>query len=93
MYTTHLPAERVAREDFFTHRFAEGHPEAATRVQRLRIHELCRVPKIEGFTMPRMDGSSPDLHKNTMFKASLFRPAFPAEGTSREDELVAAMQP
>ena len=91
VYTTHLSASSVAADDFFTYRFAEGHPDASCRVQKLRVHELCRVPKVMGFTMPREDGASADRFRNTMFKSALFRPAYPVDGTSRKDELAAAM--
>ena len=91
VYTTHVPAKSVPRDDFFTYRFADSHPDAATRVQKLRVHDLHRVPKILGFTMPREDGSAADLHRNAMFKSALFRPAFPVEDVDRDDELTAAM--
>jgi ASC-1-like (ASCH) protein len=91
VYTTHVPATAVAVDDYFTYRFAEGHPDASRRVQKLRVHELCRVPKIMGFTLPRADGASADRFRNAMFKSALFRPAYPVDGTARKDELAAAM--
>ena len=91
VYTTHVSAKAVAADDFHMYRFADGHPDASRRVQRLRVHELCRVPKLMGFTMPREDGASSDRFRNSMFKSCLFRTAYPVDGTSRKHELAAAM--
>ena len=91
VYTTHIAANSVPGNDFFTYPFADGHPDAATRVQKLRVHDLCRVPKIMGFTMPREDGAVSDVFRNTLFKSALFRPLDPVDGASRKDELAAAM--
>jgi len=91
VYTTHLSANSIPADDFFTYCFSDGHPDAARRVQKLRVHDFYKVPKVMGFTMPREDGASADLFRNTMFKSVLFRPIHPKEGSSRRDEMAAAM--
>ena len=90
VYSTQLPAKSVAADDFFTYRFGDGHPDADRRVQKLRVHELCRVPKVMGFTMPREDGASADRFRNAMFKSALFRPAHPVDGAGHRVEHRAA---
>ena len=52
VYSTHADAFAFDAEDFVTYRFAESHPEAKRRVQKLRVEQVFRVPRLFGFTMP-----------------------------------------
>ena len=93
VYTTHVQADTVPSDDFFTYRFAPSHPDCRTRVQKLRVHETFRVPKLHGFTMPRDDsGVAEDRFRNAMFKSLLFCPVHvdPEQKLPRSDELAAA---
>ena len=76
VYTTHAPRGSAAAppDDFATFRFIDTHPQCAFRVQKLRVSEMCRVPRLCGFTMPRFDGSEVDRFRNTLFKSVLLRP-------------------
>eukprot|EP00959_Pyramimonas_sp_CCMP1952_P167385 3498362-Pyramimonas_sp.AAC.1 len=62
--------------DFETYRFADTHPAALSRVQKLRVGAPFRVPKFFGFTMPSKEK---DAEVNALFKSVLFRPLTPAE--------------
>ena len=59
VYTIHAPrgSSAAPADDFATFRFADTHPDCANRVQKLRVGEMCRVPRLCGFTIPRLDGS------------------------------------
>jgi hypothetical protein len=61
VYTARVTAATVPPDDFETYLFAESHPSALYRVQKLRIDEACRVPRLFGFTMPRFDASEEDI--------------------------------
>ena len=76
VYTVHAPRGAAAAppDDFSTFRFADTHADCATRVQKLRVDEMFRVPRISGFTMPRFDGSEVDRFRNALFKSVLLRP-------------------
>ena len=90
VYTSYTKADSCPEGDFFTYRFAPSHPDCKSRVQKLRVHEFCRIPKLHGFTMPREDSAlAEDKFRNAMFKTLLFRPAqIDAEqGVPRSDEL------
>ena len=70
-YTAQQEAKQVQAHDFSTYVFADSHPSAAYRVQRLRVDEAFRVPRLCGFTMPT---ATKDPETNALFKAILFRP-------------------
>jgi hypothetical protein len=50
-------------------------------VQKLRLHEAYKVPRLNGVTMPRFED---DAFRNTMLKSMLFRTASGAERASDE---------
>ena len=60
-----------------TYAFADTHPAAACRVQKLRIGAPFKVPRLFGFTMPAR-GKDPET--NALFKSVLFRPLRAAAG-------------
>ena len=69
------------KEDFVTYAFADTHPAAACRVQKLRVGAPFKVPRLWGFTMPAREK---DVEVNALFKTVLFRPLQPGpRGTSR----------
>ena len=74
VYTANVEASKVSEQDFLLYRFAETHPDCARRVQKLRLGEMYRVPRLFGFTMPRFDGSEEDKFRNASFKSVLMRP-------------------
>ena len=76
VYTVHAPRGAAAAppDDFSTFRFADTHDDCAVRVQKLRVDEMFRVPRLCGFTMPRFDGSEVDKFRNALFKSVLLRP-------------------
>ena len=53
VYTAHVMAETVPGDDFEVYLFADTHPSAAFRVQKLRLDQACKVPRLSGFTMPQ----------------------------------------
>ena len=91
VYTAHVSAATVPPDDFETYLFAESHPSAMHRVQKLRINEACRVPRLFGFTMPRFGASEEDTFRNTLFKSVLLRPWSPCPGPRSRDEVAACM--
>ena len=76
VYSVHAPRGAAAAppDDFSTFRFADTHDDCAVRVQKLRVDEMFRVPRLCGFTMPRFDGSEVDKFRNALFKSVLLRP-------------------
>ena len=56
--------------------FADTHPAAAFRVQKLRVGAPFRVPKLFGYTMPSRTKNS---ELNALFKSVLFRPLQPVD--------------
>ena len=76
VYTAQASPEDYDPHDFHVYRFADTHPSPGRRVQKLRLDEMFKVPRLFGFQMPRED-SEPE--KNALFKSVLFRPIF-AEG-------------
>ena len=60
----------VDPDDFYTYPFAEAHPQYKYRVQKLRVEECFRVPRLCGFTMPSVN----DVEGQAMFKSVLLRP-------------------
>ena len=76
VYTIHAPrgSSAAPADDFATFRFADTHPDCANRVQKLRVGEMCRVPRLCGFTIPRFDGSEVDRFRNALIKSVLLRP-------------------
>ena len=76
VYTTYGPRGSCAApaDDFATFRFADTHPDCASRVQKLRVGEMCRVPGLCGFMIPRFDGSEVDRFRNALIKSVLLRP-------------------
>ena len=79
VYSAFQPASNYAPNDFVTYYFADSHPDCASRVQRLRVNERYRVPRVLGFTMPRAGGSKEDTEKNALFKSVLLRPCAASE--------------
>ena len=73
VYTAHADPGTYDPQDFYVYRFADTHPGAGQRVQKLRVNEMFKVPRLFGFTMPRQD-SEPE--KNALFKSVLFKPVF-----------------
>ena len=73
VYTAHADPGTYDPQDFHVYRFAATHPGAGQRVQKLRVNEMFKVPRLFGFTMPRQD-SEPE--KNALFKSVLFKPVF-----------------
>ena len=71
VYTAQGDPLRFDVEDFVTYRFADTHPCAAVRVQKLRVGATFMAPRIFGFTMPTR---AKDAETNAMFKSVLFRP-------------------
>ena len=68
-------------EDFVTYAFADAHPAAGSRVQKLRVGAPFKVPRLFGFTMPAKEK---DPEVNALFKSVLFRPLWPAaQGAAR----------
>ena len=62
-------------QDFMSYAFAETHPSGKFRVQKLRVSERYRVPRLFGFTMPSEEA---DREGSAMFKSVLLRPLKPA---------------
>jgi hypothetical protein len=81
VYAVHMSATSVSSECFECYVFADTHPDCATRVQKLRLHEAYKVPRLNGVTMPRFED---DAFRNTMLKSMLFRTASGAERASDE---------
>ena len=73
VYTAAADPMKHHPQDFRVYRFADTHPSAGRRVQKLRVDEMFKIPRLFGFTMPRMDT---ECEKNAMFKSVLFRPIF-----------------
>ena len=77
VYTTYQDAAAFDALDFVTYRFADTHPGCAKRVQKLRLDQMFRIPRLFGFTMPTREA---DPERNCLFKSVLFRPlAAPTE--------------
>ena len=76
VYTAQGNRDLFHDDDFVTYAFADTHPAAAFRVQKLRVGAPFRVPRLFGFTMP---SQLKDPEKNALFKSVLFRPLHPAE--------------
>ena len=81
VYTVFMPAASVPSDCFESYVFARTHPECASRVQKLRLHEAFKVPRLNGVTMPRFED---DAFRNTMLKSMLFRPAVGVDRASDE---------
>ncbi len=63
--------------DFATYLHSDLHPQCNHQVQRLRLDESFRVPRLNGFYFPAQ-GTNPEM--NAMMKTMLFRPlALPSE--------------
>ncbi len=71
VHTAYGDPSRVDVADFVTYPFADTHPAAATRVQKLRVGTTFMVPRLFGFTMPT---KFKDAETNAMFKSVLLRP-------------------
>ena len=71
VYTAHADPDEHNDNDFHVYRFADTHPAAGKRVQKLRVNEMFKVPRLFGFTMPREDA---EPEKNALFKSVLFKP-------------------
>ena len=71
VYTKQRKASEVDGRDFSTYVFADTHPQAAYRVQKLRVEEPFRVPRLFGFTMPVAESNA---ELNAMYKQALLRP-------------------
>ena len=71
VYTVQRKASEVDGRDFSVYVFADTHPEAAYRVQKLRVEEPFRVPRLFGFTMPVAESN---VELNAMCKQALLRP-------------------
>ena len=52
VYSAYGDPAKHSPNDYEVYRFAETHPSAGKRVQKLRIDECFKVPRIFGFTMP-----------------------------------------
>ena len=76
VYTAQGNRDLFHDDDFVTYAFADTHPAAASRVQKLRVGAPFRVPRLFGFTMP---SQQKDAEKNALFKSVLFRPLHPSE--------------
>ena len=72
VYTKTADASGYDPEDFVIYRFAPLHPQAAWRVQVLRVDTPYKVPRLFGLTLSPPKG--PELFKNTLAKSVLFRP-------------------
>ena len=70
-YSRFQDASRFDPADFATYRFADTYAGCARRVQKLRVDEMFRVPRLFGFTMPTREH---DPLRNCLFKSVLFRP-------------------
>jgi hypothetical protein len=57
-------------EDFATYLFDDMHPACARQVQKLRVDESYRIPRLSGVSLPAM---SKDVEVNAMVKTMLFR--------------------
>jgi len=82
VYTVNMQASCVPPDCFECYVFADTHPDCARRVQKLRLHEAYKVPRLNGVTMPRFEE---DPLRNAMLKSMLFRPAF--GGVRANDEV------
>ena len=69
VYTCNGDPFKIDPLDSFSFPFAATHPQCRHRVQKLRLSEPFRVPRLFGFTMP----SSNDPERQAMFKSILFR--------------------
>ena len=78
------PASYMA-DDFHVYRFADTHPSAGRRIQKLRLDEPFKVPRIYGFRMPT---ASADPERNALCLSVLFR-AFAAKADSPWDQVAA----
>eukprot|EP00959_Pyramimonas_sp_CCMP1952_P332855 6970314-Pyramimonas_sp.AAC.1 len=63
-------------EGFAAYAFADTHPAAAFRVQKLRVASPFKVPRLWGFTMPSREK---DAEVIALFMSVLFRPLVPAD--------------
>ena len=70
VYSAHVDPNTIDPEDFHVYRFADTHPAAGRRVQKLRVQESFKVPRIYGFTMPT---AKSDPERNALFKSVLLR--------------------
>ena len=59
-------------EDFYVYRFSPLHPQAARRVQVLRVDEPYKVPRLFGLAIS--PPKEPELFRNALAKSVLFRP-------------------
>eukprot|EP00973_Karenia_brevis_P006225 848030-Karenia_brevis.AAC.1 len=82
VYFAQLDPDAYTDNDFVVYRFADTHPSAGKRVQKLRVDEMFKVPRLFGFTMPR---ESFNAEQNVLFKSVLFRPIFARGGNQVED--------
>ena len=90
--TVRMQAATVQADDFECYVFADTHPDCATRVQKLRLGQMFRVPRLFGFTMPRFGASDVDSFRNTMFKSVLFRPFAADPDEPAADEVAPFME-
>jgi hypothetical protein len=67
----HTQYARDPAPDFATYLYADLHPLCARHVQKLRVDEAFRVPRLNGFYFPAQ-GTNPEM--NAMMKTLLFRP-------------------
>ena len=66
--------------DFLVYRFADTHPQARYRVQKLRVFESFRIPRLFGLTLsPPLDPNGKPVEENAMYKSVLFRPLHASE--------------
>ena len=75
VHTRSQKASSVPANDFETYLFDDTHPACARRVQKLRVRECWKIPRLFGFTMPC---EAADPFRNALFKSVLFRPATPS---------------
>ena len=66
VYTAQANPLHFDPQDFETYAFADTHPAAASRVQKLRVGAPFRVPKFFGFTMPSKEK---EAEVNALFKS------------------------
>ena len=72
VYTKSADPSGYDPDDFVIYRFAPIHPQAAKRVQVLRVDMPYKVPRLFGCTLSPPKGHG--LFKNALAKSVLFRP-------------------
>ena len=77
----------VDEEDFVFYWFADVFAECGRQVQKLRVDEVFKVPKLHGITIPSATTDQQGKERNALMKSMLFRPmSVPSEMRDLKNE-------